>query len=94
MFYYTYILATKKNGVLYVGVTNDLGRRMREHKLREHPGFSARYHVDKLVYFEEFSDVRDAIAREKKLKGLTRAKKLALINEQNPDWKDYSEGLF
>ena len=75
---------------LYVGVTNDLGRRVAEHKSGETEGFTKRYQVHKLVYYEEFGRPRDAIAREKELKGWLRSKKVALIESFNPAWRDLS----
>ena len=89
--YYVYILTNKSNEVLYIGVTNNLSRRVREHKNEEVEGFTKRYHLHKLVFFEEFSDINDAIACEKRLKRWTRAKKNALIESKNPNWKDLSE---
>ena len=89
--YYVYILTNKSNEVLYIGVTNNLSRRMCEHKNEEVEGFTRRYHLHKLVFFEEFSDINDAIACEKRLKRWTRAKKNALIESKNPNWKDLSE---
>ena len=77
-------------GVLYIGVTNDLERRILEHKNKKVPGFSARYKTGKLVYFEHFGYVRAAIAREKQLKGWLRNRKIALIGSINPTWKDLS----
>jgi len=76
--------------VIYIGVTNDIERRVLEHKSKSVPGFSARYNLTKLVYFETFSDVRAAIAREKELKGWVRRRKVALIESVNPKWKDLS----
>jgi putative endonuclease len=87
--YAVYIMASL-SGVLYVGVTNDLDRRVCEHKNKTVLGFSARYNVQKLVYFEFFGDVRAAIAREKQLKGWLRKRKAALIESTNPQWKDLS----
>jgi putative endonuclease len=78
------------SGVIYIGVTNDIERRVLEHKSKSVPGFSARYNLTKLVYFETFSDVRAAIAREKELKGWVRRRKVALIESVNPKWKDLS----
>ena len=89
--YYVYILTNKSNEVLYIGVTNNLLRRACEHKNEEVEGFTKRYHLHKLVFFEEFSDINDAIACEKRLKRWTRAKKNALIESKNPNWKDLSE---
>jgi len=73
---------------LYIGVTNDLERRVAEHKSKLLPGFTSKYNVTRLVYFEEFSDIRDAIIREKVLKGWTRKKKIELIEALNPKWID------
>ena len=87
--YYEYILASKC-GVLYIGVTNDLGRRVFEHREKLFAGFTERYNVSRLVYVESFSDVRDAIAREKQLKGWRRDKKIAMIERDNPTWTDLS----
>jgi putative endonuclease len=88
--YAVYIMASA-SGVLYTGVTNDLERRVFEHKSGRVPGFSLRYKTKKLVYFEVFGDVRAAIAREKELKGWLRNKKVALIESMNREWKDLSE---
>lgn len=76
---------------LYTGVTNDLGRRISEHKDGVGSQFANRYHATKLVYFEEFASVRDAIEREKQIKGLLRSKKVSLIEAMNPEWKDLNE---
>ena len=86
--FYIYILASKRNGTLYVGITNNLQRRVAEHKEKRIPGFTQKYDVKRLVYFEEFSDSRYAIEREKQLKGWLRKKKLALIESVNPEWKE------
>jgi putative endonuclease len=83
-----YILANVKNTVLYIGVTNSLTRRIKEHKEKLIPGFTQRYNVNKLVYFEFYHDMRDAIVREKQLKGGSRKKKIQLIESLNPTWKD------
>jgi putative endonuclease len=88
--YFVYILASRTKR-LYIGVTNSLDRRLKEHKAGDVPGFAARYRINKLVYCEEYKYVRDAIGREKYLKGLLRAKKIALIEEENPEWDDISE---
>jgi putative endonuclease len=88
--YYVYIM-TNQSGTLYTGVTNDLQRRVYEHKHKLVPGFTQRYNITRLVYFEETSDVKSAIAREKQIKGWLRAKKLELINAVNPNWRDLSE---
>ena len=89
--YYVYILTNKTNRVLYIGVTNNLQRRMSEHKNEEIDGFTKRYHLHKLVFFEEFSDINEAINWEKRLKRWTRAKKNILIESKNPQWKDLNE---
>ena len=89
--YYTYIL-TNNSGTLYIGVTNDLHRRMNEHRERRNEGFTARYNIHRLVYFETTRYVLDAIRREKEWKGWKRARKIALINSMNPGWKDLSAG--
>jgi putative endonuclease len=86
--YYTYILASKKNGVLYIGITNDLLRRVHEHKQHMVEGFTKKYFVHRLVYYEEAADVESAIQREKQLKKWNRAWKIALIEKDNPEWFD------
>ncbi len=86
--YYVYILTNKSNKVLYTGVTNDLRRRLYEHKNKLIPGFTSTYNVDKLVYYAYTSNVNEAIAFEKKIKGWRRSKKDALIEEMNPEWKE------
>lgn len=86
---YVYI-ATNKSMTLYTGMTNSLERRIFQHKSHTYEGFTSRYNISKLVYFEEYNDVRDAFAREKQIKGWVRRKKLALINSMNPEWKDLS----
>lgn len=91
MKYYVYILTNKDNSVMYIGVTNDLRRRLYEHKNQEIDGFTKKYNVYKLVYFEEYSDIGDAIAREKQLKGWVRLKKNLLVEKQNPNWNDLGE---
>ena len=85
---YTYILFSQRNGTLYVGVTSNLKKRITEHKEKLIPGFTQKYNVDKLGYFEEYNDIRLAIQREKELKGWTRKKKIALLEASNPQWKD------
>ncbi len=87
--YYVYILGSARNGTLYIGMTNNLYRRIKEHKEGLVKGFSKKYKVDKLVYYETFSDVRDAIDREKNLKKWKRAWKLELIENRNPYWDDW-----
>lgn len=86
--YWVYILASKKYGTLYVGVTNSLERRIAEHKAKEVPGFTKRYGVDRLVYSRGFGDITDAIHFEKQLKRWRRDWKIRLIEEDNPDWAD------
>ena len=86
--YYVYILTTRNNIVLYTGVTNDLKRRVFEHKSGLNEGFTKKYHVHKLVYFEIFDYVELAIAREKQIKGYSREKKIKLIEAMNPEWKE------
>jgi putative endonuclease len=93
-FYYVYILASKRNGTLYIGVTNDLKRRIYEHKNKLIKGFTQKYEVNRLVYFEECSDVESAIIYEKKLKKWRREYKIALIEKGNCDWVDLSEDWF
>ncbi|HEY9017127.1 GIY-YIG nuclease family protein [Thiomicrospira sp.] len=90
MSYFVYILTTTNNKVMYVGVTNDLERRIAEHKSHLVKGFTQRYNVDKLVYVEESGDVVAAIEREKQIKGWTRAKKNELVVSVNPEWRDLS----
>ena len=91
--YYVYILASKRNGTLYVGMTNSLRDRMDQHKQGLIPGFTQKYKVNLLVYFEEYNDPRDAIAREKQLKWWLRKWKLELIESMNPEWKDLTTEL-
>ncbi len=88
--YCVYILASRSR-VLYTGVTNDLARRVQEHKQGLIPGFTQQYRVTRLVYFEQFGDIRAAIAREKQIKGWVRARKLKLIEERNSAWVDLAE---
>jgi putative endonuclease len=85
---------TNKSGTLYTGATGDLARRVHEHRQRLIPGFTSRYGIDRLVYAEPFADARDAIAREKQIKGWLRARKIALIETANPDWRDLGEEWF
>jgi putative endonuclease len=92
--YYVYVLASKRNGTLYIGVTNDIMRRIYEHKNNHVAGFTSRYGVHTLVHYEQFNDVRYAIQREKQLKKLNRKWKLELIEKSNPDWLDLSNNLF
>jgi putative endonuclease len=91
--YYVYIM-TNRSGTLYVGVTNNLRKIVHQHKNGLIEGFTKKYNIDRLMYFETFSDVSTAIAREKALKGWLRKRKIALINESNPQWRDLSEGWY
>jgi len=91
--YYIYILASRSRR-LYLGVTNNIRRRVWEHKRGEIRGFAQRYHIDMLVYFEVFGDVRAAIAREKQIKAWRREKKVRLIVGENPEWHDLSDGWY
>ena len=86
--FYVYLLASRRHGTLYLGVTGDLVRRVHQHKSHDVRGFSARYGVDRLVWFEVYDNPTDAIAREKALKKWRRDWKIRLIEEQNPDWRD------
>ncbi len=89
--YYVYIMTNKPGGTLYVGVTNDLPVRTAQHKQGLADSFTKRYKLDKLVYYEVFDDIRDAIKREKQLKEWKRAWKIRLIKTENPEWRDFSE---
>jgi putative endonuclease len=84
---------TNKSGTLYIGVTNNLERRVYEHKNHLIKGFTKKYHITKLVYYEETNDVNVVLVREKQVKSWLRKKKIALIESVNPSWKDLSEGL-
>ena len=87
--YWVYILSSR-NRALYIGVTNNILRRIIEHKEKKVPGFSRRYNVTQLAYYQPFADVREAIAREKEIKGWLRSKKIKLIEKTNPKWEDLS----
>ncbi len=91
--YYVYIMASQKNGTLYTGVTSDLIKRVHEHKSDSFEGFTKKYSVKKLVYFEQTQDVVSAIEREKRLKKWNRQWKLDLISKSNPEWRDLYEDL-
>ena len=91
MSYYVYLLASRRCGTLYLGVTNDLIRRVYEHRIKAVPGFSAQYGVDRLVWYEVYQDALTAIAREKEIKKWRRDWKIALIEADNPDWNDLFE---
>ncbi|MCF8361576.1 MAG: GIY-YIG nuclease family protein [Prolixibacteraceae bacterium] len=90
---YIYFLTNQHNNILYTGVTNNLARRIAEHKAKINKGFTYKYNCDKLVYFESLSSITDAIKREKQLKNWKRAWKDALVNEENAAWKDLSEEI-
>lgn len=91
--YYLYILASKRNGNLYIGITNDIIRRVGEHKLKLIDGFAKKYNVALLVYYEVFNDVNEAILREKRLKKWNRDWKIRLIESINPNWDDLIDKL-
>jgi putative endonuclease len=93
MAYFVYLLARKKDGTLYLGVTNELARRTHKHKAKTIPGFTARYGVDRLVWYEEYPTPTEAIAREKALKKWKRDWKVRLIEGFNPEWNDLYETL-
>lgn len=89
--FFVYILASMKNGTLYIGLTNDLNRRIIEHKTKQADGFTAKYDVNQLVYFEEHQNYRDAFERERQLKKWKRDWKIRIIEEQNPNWDDLAK---
>jgi putative endonuclease len=91
--YYVYIL-TSKSGTLYTGMTNNLERRVQQHQQKIIEGFTSKYNVTRLVYYETYNNVRDAIAREKQIKSWRRSKKITLIKTMNPKWRDLSEGWY
>ena len=91
--YYIYIISNWNNKVIYIGVTNNLERRIFEHKSKLIPGFSSKYNLNKLVYYEQYVDIREAITREKELKKWKREKKNKLIESTNPEWMDLSNEL-
>ncbi len=92
-YYYVYILASSRNGTLYIGVTGNLPQRIYEHKQHMLPGFSSQYNVTHLVYFERFTDINDAIKHEKRLKNWHRNWKKDLIEKYNPEWRDLYNDL-
>ena len=92
--YYVYLLASSQNGMVYIGVTNSITRRLEEHQTGLTEGFTRRYGIRKLVYYETFLDVDNAIAREKQLKRWSRKKKNALVESVNPLWEDLSKQVF
>ena len=89
--YYVYIVTNKSNTVLYTGVTSDLQKRIYEHKNKIIPGFTAKYNVNKLIYYDSFPSPQEAISAEKKIKGWTRIKKINLIKQFNPEFRDLFE---
>ena len=91
--YYVYIM-TNRSGTLYVGVINNIKKRVYQHKSKLVEGFTKKYNIDRLIYYETFSDVLSAITREKSIKGWLRSKKIELINSMNPDWKDLSKDWY
>jgi len=91
--YYVYIMTNKSNTVLYTGITNDLKRGVYEHKAKLVEGFTKRYNINKLIYYEASQGVEGAILREKQIKGGSRAKKIVLVNNMNPKWKDLYDNL-
>lgn len=91
--YFVYILSSKKNGTLYVGVTNDLVRRVYEHKKGVSEGFTKKYNVKNLVWYESTASIESAILREKQIKAGSRVKKVALIEKMNPTWEDMYDSL-
>ena len=92
--YYVYLLSNRRRGTLYAGVTNSLERRVWQHKSKQADSFTRRYGLNRLVYFEIFRDVGNAIARETEIKGWLRARKIALIEKENPGWDDLSIGWY
>ena len=91
--YYIYLMTNKRGSVIYTGVTNDLKRRVYEHKEKLVEGFTKKYNINKLVFYEIFEDVENAILREKQIKGGSRQKKVELINDMNKEWRDLYEEL-
>jgi len=89
--YWVYILCSNRNGTLYIGVTNNIIRRVYEHKQKIIKGFTSKYNIIKLVYIEEFTDIKEALTREKNLKKWKRSWKIELIEKTNPEWKDLIE---
>ena len=93
MAYYVYILASRRDGAIYVGITNDLARRVYEHRIKAVPGFTAKYNITQLVWFEVYDDPISAISRERELKKWKRAWKIQLIEKDNPNWNDVYESI-
>lgn len=92
--YYTYIMTNGRRTVLYTGMTNDIGTRVWQHKNKAVHGFTTKYNCDRLVWFTDFTEVTDAIAAEKRIKGWTRARKVAMIEEVNPEWDDLARDWY
>ena len=92
--YYVYIVTNKSNTVLYIGVTSNLQERILQHKEKVFKGFTSKYECNKLVYFEEYQWIHNAIAREKKLKGGSRQNKINIIVQNNPSWRDLTDGWY
>ncbi|PIZ55682.1 endonuclease [bacterium (Candidatus Torokbacteria) CG_4_10_14_0_2_um_filter_35_8] len=92
--FYIYILTNQRHTILYIGVTNDLKRRIQEHKSKFIPGFTKRYNIDKLVYYEFYNNIKDAIYREEQIKGWTKEKKIKLIESKNPKWEGLAKDWF
>ena len=93
MSYYVYIIASRKDGAIYIGVTNDIVRRIFEHRARAAPGFTTKYNITRLVWFEIYDDPVSAISREKELKKWKRSWKVQLIEKDNPEWNDLYESI-
>ncbi|KQT21235.1 MULTISPECIES: GIY-YIG nuclease family protein [unclassified Bradyrhizobium] len=93
MAYYVYILASRRDGAIYIGITNDLARRVYEHRIKAVPGFTAKYNITQLVWFEVYDDPISAISRERELKKWKRAWKIRLIEKDNPNWNDVYESI-
>ena len=93
MAFYVYILASRRDGAIYVGINNDLVRRVYEHRIKAVPGFTTKYNITRLVWFEIYDDPVSAISREKELKKWKRAWKVQLIEKDNPNWDDLYESL-
>ena len=93
MSYYVYIIASRRDGAIYIGVTNNLVRRAYEHRIKAVPGFTSKYNITQLVWFEIYDDPVSAITREKELKKWKRSWKIQLIEAENPDWKDLYESI-
>ncbi len=93
MAYYVYILASRKDGAIYIGMTNDIVRRVYEHRIKAVPGFTSKYNITRLVWFEIYEDPISAISREKELKKWKQAWKIELIEAQNPHWNDLYESI-